>query len=179
MLGAVGIWMRSMSRSMAAMFFQDRFICFIPQLQMERSMLSMKRRRMSMSKYSAQSYVFSIVDKVVNIALRSETNPYSSRRDVFLIRAALSSDCPSFSLFHNSPQLCCVWARHKRNSGRKHSEIMQACLLISRMDLYFLLLLIFTCYFLPAPMFPPSSFQVIGVVGTYWIVSWSAIFINK
>lgn len=63
---------------------------------------------MSMSKYSAQSNVFSIVDKVVDIALRSETNPYSSRRDVFLIRAALSSDCPSFSLFHNSPQLCCV-----------------------------------------------------------------------
>ena len=52
--------------------------------------------------------VLSIVDKVVNIALRSETNPYSSRRDVFFIRAALSSDCPSFSLFHNSPQLCCV-----------------------------------------------------------------------
>lgn len=107
-LGAVGIWMRSMSRSMAAMFFQDRFICFIPQLQMERSMLSMKRRRMSMSKYSAQSNVLSIVDKVVNIALRSETNPHSSRRDVFFFRAALSSDCPSFSLFHNSPQLCCV-----------------------------------------------------------------------
>lgn len=63
---------------------------------------------MSMSKYFAQSNVFSIVDKVVDIALRSETNPYSSRRDVFLIRAALSSDCPSFSLFHNSPQLCCV-----------------------------------------------------------------------
>ena len=28
-------------------------------------------------------------------------------------------------------------------------------------------------------MFPPSSFRVVGVVCTYWVVSWSAIFINK
>ena len=63
---------------------------------------------MSMSKYSEHSIVLSLVDKVVNIAFRSEANPRSSWSDVLFIGAAISSDCPSFSLFHNSPQLCCV-----------------------------------------------------------------------
>lgn len=131
---------------MEVMFFQDLFICFILQLPMERSIWNMRRRRTSMSKYCVQCPVLRLVNKVAHIAFRGETSSQSSGRDVFLFRAAISSGCPSFSVLYNSPQLCNVWERNKRNSEWKHSKVMDACLLINITIGYFIIYLIFSSY---------------------------------